>query len=220
MIVRDSFHKTVKEVQQFFPKLKANKRNGQTESLTGELDICGNDGEYWGTFTILIALPKGFPLSVPKVYELSNKIKRLDDRHISANGECCLDMEHELLFLACKGINLCEFIKTKVYPYFANQIYYDCHGHYAGDEYKHHFDGIVQFYRERLGLKNTDMILRILQSIIDNIIPGRNQRCLCGSQKKLKDCHLKEIEFLKSISQIRLKLDLINFSNVVMNDNR
>lgn len=217
MIAKDPFQKTIEEVQQSFPKLKSNKRNGQTESLTGDLDICGNDGEYWRTYKISIVLPKGFPLKVPKVYELSRRIIRQDDRHISIDGECCLDMEHELQFLASKGINLCEFIKTKVYPYFANQIYYDCHGHYAGGEYKHHFDGIVQFYRRRLGLTNPDIILRILQRIVDNMIPGRNQGCLCGSQKKLKDCHLKEIEFLKSISKTRLKHDIIDFEKVVTN---
>jgi len=213
MISVDPFEKMVAEVQKHFPKLTAIKKNGKTTKLVGDIDICGNDGEYFGTFKILIELPNAFPLAVPKVYEISHKIKRIEDRHMYQNGECCLDMEHELQFMAGKEIKLSDFILTKVYPFLANQIYFESIGKFAGEEYEHGFDGIRQFYKEKLHLGDPSIILKILDSIMHKRIQGRNDPCCCGSNKKLKNCHLHQIEYLSSILMDQIQKDYIEFDN-------
>jgi hypothetical protein len=87
-------------------------------------------------------------------------------------------------------------------------------GNYANEEYEHHFDGVIQFYNEKLQLKDNPVIVKILTSVINNDIPGRNQFCVCGEEIKIKNCHLSTIHFLKSLSKDRIQKDLDGFKNL------
>lgn len=182
------FEKDFEEVSQFFPKLSF-KKNDKSKSwmVFGELDICDQAGEYWDTFEIIIYIAENYPYCIPLVKEKSKIIQREVDWHISEDGFCCLDIEHKLLNLKQRGINLTEFIKTKVYTYFANQLYRKSEGNYADGEYEHHFGGIRQFYEEDLKIKDVDIAIDILCKIISNRLPGRNDPCPCG-KGKFKNC--------------------------------
>jgi hypothetical protein len=199
----------LKKISEVFPKLNA-IWNAQFKIwlLRGDLDICDNAGDYWGTYQITILIPKGYPHCVPLVREDSAKIPREDYRHISKDGDCCLDIDHRLLHMSKKGISIVDFIKQKVYPYFANQLYYDKHNHFAGEEYAHHFEGIKQFYRESLNLVNHDSIVSTLEFLLSGKKAERNIICPCRSKKKLKYCHLESIEFLFALGKERLLVDL------------
>ena len=192
-------------------------KSGRLEKLIGELDICDDEGNYWDTFDIKIVIPKKFPYAIPKVFELNGKILRDNDRHISEDGLCCLDIEHELLRLASKGISLCDFIVDKVYTFFANQLFFEKMGEYANGEYPHGFEGVRYFYSKKLNLTNPVIIIRFLKLILKNQIPGRNDCCPCQSGRKFKKCHLKSFEYLKSIRRERLKEDLNGFINMSVN---
>jgi hypothetical protein len=181
--------------------------------LKGELDICDNAGDYWGTYAITILIPKNYPFCVPLVQEDSKKIPREDYRHIAKNGYCCLDIAHRLLYISRNGISIVDFIRQKVYPYFANQLYYDKHGCYAGDEYAHDFAGVKQFYRESLGLLDNNSAIAILKSILSKKTPGRNEPCPCKSEKKFKRCHLESVEFLLALGRERLLKDWEEFTH-------
>ena len=205
-------------IEDRFPKLRAIvSKTGRLEKLIGELDICDDEGIYWDTFEIEIVVPKKFPYAIPKVFELSGKILRVNDRHISENGLCCLDMEHELLRIASQGVSLCDFIVDKVYTFFANQLFFDKMGKYANGEYPHGFEGVQYFYSKKLNLNDPVVIIRFLNLILKNQVPGRNDCCPCQSGRKFKTCHLKSLEYLKSISPHRLKEDLKGFINMHRN---
>lgn len=201
--------KDLNEVRSIFPKLKYST-NKDFKILKGEIDIFDSNGVYWDSFTIAVEVPKKYPNAVPQVLELSNNIERIDDRHISKDGVCCIGITHELLFKARKGIRMIDFIKNSVYPYFANQLYFLSHGEYANGEYAHHFNGVKQFYKEKLGLNDIPLIINILELIILNKVPSRNSTCPCGL-KKIKHCHNSQIEFLKSIGKPQIKSDLHQF---------
>lgn len=213
---RKILEQDIKKVSEFFPKLKlvwASKFS--TWSLDGELDICDINGEYWSTFEIIVYIPKSYPNGIPLVEEKSNLIPREIDRHISEEGYCCLDVTHKLSYKALTGIYLLEFLQNSVYPYFANQLYYNKNEHFAGAEYKHNFDGVIQFYDESLNVKDAKSAILILEGIILNNIPGRNDNCLCGSNKKMKQCHIKTIDFLKSLDKKLLEDDLARFKKLL-----
>ena len=146
------------------------------------------------------------------------KIDRNEDWHISEKGFCCLDIDHELEYAAKRGINIITFYQKKIYPFFANSLYKMKNGNYANEEYKHHFDGIIQFYDEKLKLKDVSVIVKILTSVKNNNIPGRNQFCVCGKDVKFKYCHLSTIDFLKSLSKDRIKKDLVGFKKSLSNE--
>lgn len=182
--------------------------------LKGDIDICDVDGNYWDTFEIEIYIDKvKYPYHAPIVIESSNIIERDIDWHISKKGVCCLDIDHQLEYLSKRGVNITSFYQEKIYPYFTNTLYRIKNGEYANGEYFHNFDGIIQFYKEKLQISDIQTIIKILNSILENKVPGRNNLCLCGSEKKIKKCHLEPIEFLKSLSKGRIIKDLDGFKN-------
>jgi ubiquitin-protein ligase len=210
------FENDFKEVTRYFPKLKYRKiENEKMWVVFGELEISDQVDDYWGTFDIEIELPNSYPYCVPLVKEISKVIKRDGDWHIDDDGYCCLDIEHKMLLLKKRGVNLTNFIKNKVYPYFANQIYKKNKGNYAAGEYLHNFEGVQQFYREELNIGRVELARNILQGIILKKLPERNEPCFCG-ERKFKSCHVKCVDFLRSMPLGRLKTDLDEFSKLVV----
>lgn len=215
MNVNKLLYKDVEVVNKIFPKLRfAEKGKSDYWLLHGELDICDIKGVYWDTFLIEINIPITYPYCIPEVREISQIIPRTSNRHISLDGICCLDITHRLLYMAKKGIQLTDFIRNKVYSYFANQLYYDANKFYAGEEFAHNFNGVVQFYKESLNLSDSKIIISILQHILTNQLPGRNEYCSCGSKTKFKKCHSESVEFLKFLGKERIIDDLNGFLKI------
>lgn len=202
------------KVSELCPKLKY-YTNDKGRVLKGDLDICDVKGQYWDTFEIGILIPLNYPYGVPIVAELSTKIPRIDDRHISKHGFCCVEIDHELQFLAKKGLSLFDFISEKVYPYFANQLYYEKEGHYAKHEHKHGFDGVRVFYAEKLNIQDYATAIKFLDSILNGRLPSRNDECFCCSGKKIKHCHYESLNFLRSIDIKRLTEDRKEFGKLL-----
>ncbi|MBI3134078.1 MAG: hypothetical protein HYZ14_05320 [Bacteroidetes bacterium] len=203
----------IKRIKECFPKLKY-LGTKQSRVFVGDIDICDTQGNYWNTFRIKVVVPAFYPFAVPTLFELSRNIKRKKSRHISEDGKCCVDVDHELLHWASRGISVYEFIKLKVYPFLANQLYYDSEKHYANGEYLHEFDGVRQFYSQKLNLDQPAIIVSILEMILANNLPGRNDGCPCG-QPKFKFCHEKSVEFLKSVGAPKLISDLTEFKKLM-----
>ena len=207
---KSAFERDFRLAAEKFPKLKYElDKQRKLWVITGELDICDRVGVYWGTFDIRIFVPQNYPHCVPKVQELSTLIPRDVDWHIDEDGTCCVDINHKMTHMARIGINLSDFITQKVYSFFANQLFKMSKGAYAGEEYEHHFAGVVQFYQEDLGL-NQKQAIPMLEAILGGAI-GRNGKCPCGSVQKLKHCHLISFSFLKSMERDQLRRDLRSF---------
>jgi len=204
----------LEKVKNLFPKLEY-CTNKKYRVLKGEIDICDVKGKYWDSFKIAIQIPINYPNGVPIVLELSDNIVRDDSRHISKEGFCCIDITHQLLFQAKRGIKMLNFIRDQVYPYLANQLHFDSTGEYANGEYKHHFSGVKQFYNEKLRLTDSNTIVHIIELILKNKIPSRNLLCPCGI-KKFKNCHEEELSFLKTVGKNQLQQDLIEFKKLII----
>jgi len=203
------FEKDFDFIREYFPKLSF-RWNTELKSwlIFGDLDICDAQGNYWETFDIVILFPKSYPYCVPIVIEKSKIIPREIDWHISPEGICCIDFKHSLAIQAKRGINVKVFIENKVYSYFANQLYKMREGKYASGEYGHHFNGTVQFYVEDLGFSSELVMRDVLTVVARGESTGRNDGCPCGSGKKIKHCHLRAIEALKSLGKDLLLKDL------------
>ncbi|ELR73306.1 hypothetical protein C900_04158 [Fulvivirga imtechensis AK7] len=208
------FKKDFKIATELFPKLRANwNLKHESWHINGQLDICDEVGDYWGSFDVHITVPQSYPYCVPVVKEVSRRIKRDVNWHISKEGICCIDIDHKMLFLAVRGINIRDFIRSLVYPYFANQLYRIKKGKYAGEEFKHYFEGVRQFYSEHLDIHDAGTAILMLEAILQGLIPDRNKKCLCG-KPKIKKCHLSSVEFLRDLPQERLKTDLNEFRKI------
>ncbi|NOQ71168.1 MAG: hypothetical protein GQ574_04140 [Crocinitomix sp.] len=215
--------KDLANVKETFPKLVF-KETRKQDFLIGDIDISDTDGNYFATYKVKIIVPVKYPHGVPKLIEISKLIPRDDDRHIDKNGICCVNMEHELILLARRKLLLFDFIKDQVYPYLANQQFFDKNKKFAGDEYPHFFEGIIKFYSEKLDLTNHTLSIKFLEAILNNQIPSRNDVCLCGEKSsngkylKIKNCHQDTVDFLKSVGQEQLKKDLKGFKQKKLND--
>lgn len=196
-------------VKECFPKLSYGwNKEHKTWVISGELDICDVKGNYWNTFNIAILVSETYPNCVPLVLERSEIIPRDIDWHVSKDGQCCVDAENALLAMSRRGINISNFIAEKAYPFFANQLYKLQENKYAGEEYKHHTDGVIQYYLEELKIPSSDHIIFFLEMILNKADLTRNRMCPCNSGEKIKNCHEKEIETIKSIGREKLTNDL------------
>ncbi|TJZ63307.1 hypothetical protein FAZ15_03235 [Sphingobacterium olei] len=209
MVTNKKFEGDFTEVENRFPKLAYSWRAKlKMWLITGELDICDNKGIYWNTFDIGMAVPYNYPYCVPIVIEKSTLIPRDIDWHISEGGICCLDVYHNLIVQSKVGIHICDFILEKVYPFFANQLHRLEGGQYAGKEYAHYFEGIIQYYLEEHKLPDEDSILLLLSHIVTRKRTERNKDCPCGSGTKAKYCHLQSIEIIKKLGEEQINTDI------------
>lgn len=206
------FEKDFAAISELYPKLRYSwNEKLKYWIISGELDICDATGLYWDTFNILIALESPYPVKIPYVFEKSEIIPRTESWHISEHGECCVDIPHNLKLAFQRGMRLPDFMKKKVYPYFANQLHRLTRGHYAGEEYNHRFEGVIQYYKDELNLTTPLLAMHFIKSTLYKCIPGRNGLCLCNSGKKTKNCHLSSIQTLKELGDKILRKDLLDF---------
>lgn len=182
--------------------------------LQGIIDVIDENLQFWDNYEIKIIVPKiGFPNVVPLVVEMSEKIQRNIDFHISEEGLCCLDIPHKLLIEKNRGISLVYFYQNYIYPFFANHQYKLKTTKYAGDEYKHHLEGIVQFYEEQYNLTDFFQIILYLKFILEQKKAERNKQCpICGKHKYKKCCKVI-IDKMKlyGLEQLRTDLTLFQF---------
>jgi hypothetical protein len=208
---RSQFEKDFVAVTERFPKLSFyHSKKSNAWVISGELDICDIAGVYWETFLIRVVVPVAYPYCVPVTSEVSTKIPRDIDWHMSRNGTCCVDIDHRLLSMASRGIKIVDYMSTKVYPFFANQVYRLERQVYAGDEYAHYFNGVRQFYLKDLHL-NTEQAFALLGNLLSKNRAGRNDLCPCGSNRKFKHCHDEAAQLLLSIGITQLQKDYTGF---------
>ncbi|WGQ09017.1 SEC-C metal-binding domain-containing protein [Pedobacter gandavensis] len=217
MITKSQFERDFEDAQERFPKLRYSwSEELKCWIIAGELDICDTKGFYWNTFDIFILVPKAYPYCVPLLIENSEIIPRDIDWHITSKGFCCYDVEHNLTVISKKGINLSSFISEKIYSYFANQLYKLKENRYAGSEYAHHLEGVIQYYIEQHRLTNETSVINLLTAITTKTGISRNELCPCGSHLKVKNCHQKSIEDIKTLGQKRIVLDLNSITNHII----
>lgn len=202
------FERDFVEVKDSFPKLDYRwDIKSKAWIISGELDICDVKGDYWNTFNIAVFVPQAYPYCVPHVFERSKITPRDVDWHISNEGLCCVDSDNALLASSRIGINIKKFIEEKVYSFFANQLYKLIEDEYAGAEYKHHTEGVIQYYLEELNIPTPENILIFLKKILNKRDLTRNRICPCNSGEKIKNCHEKAIATIKSIGRGKIIKD-------------
>lgn len=198
--------KDIAQVLECYPKLVLNEEK-KSKFLAGEIDIFDADGLYIDSYGVKINIPLNYPFGFPALYETSNKFPHIPDRHVNEGGSCCVCSLQEEDMIRQKGISIFDYIAGYVVPYLANQIHFDHTGLWANGDYEHGFDGIFQYYRELFkttSIEETTDLLFILSKSRMN----RNDLCFCGSNVKLKRCHLETYRTIKDFHPKRLFEDL------------
>jgi hypothetical protein len=160
--------------------------------LSGELPIVEIDDSY----SIEIEFPEAYPNKIPIVKEVGGDIPRELDLHISYDGSCCLCLPQLEKFYFPKGSNIIIFLEKLVIPFFANQAYFKITGTWINGEYSHGKLGVYEFYKNLLDVHSLTNIIKFLKLSIKSY-PNFNKKCICGSNKPFKRCHLPKLNFLK-----------------------
>ncbi len=98
-----------------------------------------------------------------------------------------------------------EYFENEIIPFFYNQIYYDYYGEWVNGDYAHYNLGILEAYYDLLKTKETKIVIDCLEKLsAERNKINRNEICFCGSNLKIKKCHLKEYEELRLIRDKRI----------------
>ena len=200
-------NKDIAQVLERYPKLVLIEEK-KTKILAGEVDIFDADGTYLESYEISIRIPKNYPHAFPFLYEIGRKFPHIPDRHVNEGGSCCVCSLQEEDSVSQKGISILGYIEKYVIPYLANQIYFDHTGIWANGDYKHGAYGIFQYYRELFKTETIDDTTDLLSILIENKM-NRNDLCFCGSDVKLKLCHLETYRTVKNFHPKRVLEDLV-----------
>lgn len=143
-------------------------------------------------FEILLGFTKKYPFRFPVVWEISNKIPKILDRHVKNDETLCFsNLQDELRF--CKnGITLIDFLQKVLNPHVCREYYREKEGVYPTGERVHGLEGgIWQEYYEIFNTEDKAKILGEIEMILYHKSLGRNSPCYCGSEKIYKACYEK-----------------------------
>lgn len=189
------------------------------EALYGEIAVVDKKKQHWKNYKVLITVHASYPHTIPSVYEMSDVIERDWDYHISKKGACCLDITHDLILKRNTGINLIEFYREVIYPFFANHQYKIAEGDYANGEYKHFEDGIIQYYETKLGLIEPLLTVKLITEALENRKLEANKECPICSNQKHKKCCRPIINKLRLYEKKQLMKDLAVFEKLLSKNN-
>lgn len=180
------------EIINNFPKLSLSIE-GKTVFIRGTLQILNQDKKIIDDFLVEIELPDDFPDSMPLVREMGGRIPRVTDRHINPSGEACLFVLEECQKYYPKGSSFSTFVEKCVVPYFANQSIFESTGKWLGER-PHGLAGVLEYYKEEYGEKAPQVIRQLIIYMAKKRVKG-HWLCHCGSAKRLRNCHMKQLLF-------------------------
>ena len=203
-IIKNDF----KNANSKYPKLKLSW-DDETFLCTGEVDVFDQDNVYWDFFLIKISISiKSYPYFFPNLFSTDERIPKEDERHINADLSFCVEVEQKQILRAKKGITILQFLDEYVIPHFADQLYYEKEQDWASGDYRHGFDGKIQYYSELTGVDNLKDVLYILKNLERIMHIGMYELCFCNSGKKLKFCHKNAVKQLLQLPPKQINIDI------------
>jgi hypothetical protein len=175
--------------------------------IFGTYVVRDHNGKLQGDFEIRVIIPAAYPHGFPSLFETSDKIERIADRHIDKEGLVCEEFTRAKTIIASKGLTLERYFNEWVNRYFCWQLLYEEEGMKHLEQWSHNARAIVEFYQDFLKLQDENDIVRFLKAMTEGTI-GRNDLCPCGQQRKLKACHAETFTDLKRVPKKQLLKDL------------
>lgn len=152
-------------------------------------------------YHLRIIIPDMFPMSLPVVYELDNKIPRDGKHHINPDKTLCLGSPLRLKLTLSKNKSIVIFTEKIVVPF----LYAISHqrivgGNLPADELEHGVDGIISDYCDLLKLETTEQIRRALLLLGTRKRVANKKLCPCNCGKRYGRCKyrivLEEFRYL------------------------
>lgn len=193
--------KELNELKKLYPKLSHKILNGII-FLEGEISFClidPNTGKppISDKYQIEIKIRSDFPMSLPIVMEIGQKIERSYE-HISDESVLCLGIPSELYLLLNKKPTIQGFIENILEPNLYAYSFYKKYGYMPWKDRLPGQLGIVCRYMELFNTIDLETILKLLEIVIKGDYRV-NSKCPCGNAKTLNECHGEKIFFIWQI---------------------
>jgi hypothetical protein len=201
-----SIEDEVLEVRREYPYLIFQKK-AKEYILYGTIFIRNNDIK--DKYELEISIPGDYPKEIPTVKEVEGKIPK--NFHCNRDSTLCLETPLKIYKTFRKCETLKNFIDKLIVPYLYSFSYYKKHdGNLPYGEHKHGAEGILDDYKIEFGVNKNFKALKLLQILAEDYYRGHHL-CPCGSGKKLRNCHIKNILLIKE-----LKFDYVkDFKNIL-----
>lgn len=186
-----------REVENTYPDLHFVRR-GRSVFLVGQYPVFEGDLVV-DRYQIEVELPTESEMGLPVVREVGNRIPRIAERHMEADGKACIVLPDAFWHGHPTGMSLMDFLNGPVRSYFANQSLIEMGKTdvWCAGEWGHGADGIVEFYESLLGTRDRAVIWEYLKLLKHDVVKG-HWPCPCGSGKKLRKCHLEVVRELQA----------------------
>lgn len=155
--------------------------------IAGVFIVRGPGGEDLDRYDISIVLPRSYPRELPVVREVGGRIPWIADRHVEADGKACVMIPEDRWQFFPNEASIIEFIEVPVANYFLSQSYFEEHNEWPLGEWKHGWDGVIQYYRWLIGTENDLTVYRFLY-VLSRQELKLYLECPCGSGQKIKRC--------------------------------
>jgi hypothetical protein len=198
------------EIASRFPDLTVT-RNGSKLHIRGAFPVLF-EGTVLDRYQIEIEWSES-DSEVPVLCETGGRIPWTDDRHMSLGGKACLFVPEEWLLRPRSARTISCYLDGPVHNYFLWQSLFECGKSPPWGERSHGVPGLIEAYGEMLGVQGEATIRRSLVYLSRERLKG-HWTCPCGSQRRMRDCHLEKFRKLKNKIPSRLaKLALKRLQN-------
>lgn len=178
-----------------YPGMSIQPFQGQELILKGEFAFIANPPtgpEIKDCYNLKISIPKVFPNALPMVREINEKIPRDGDYHINPDDTLCLGSPLRVLKKINENPSLSGFARGCLVPYLYAVSYKLKNG---GDLYfgelAHGKQGIIDDYRDLLGLRTEEQVMEALRLIGMKKKIANKKPCPCNCGKRLGRCSFR-----------------------------
>ncbi len=163
------------------------------------------------SFNLTIRVPKDYPLNIPRVFENSNRIPRQNDHHVNGSGSLCLGSPLRLISHLGADHTLSGFTQFCLVPFLYAFARREAEGgSLAFGELAHEIPGLIEDYKELLGLKCPMKVVEALEYALKKKRIANKLPCPCGCGLRLGKCplHLKVNHIRKHVPKSWLRKHL------------
>jgi hypothetical protein len=193
------------------PGLRYNGIVNSFYKFSGDFYLTNLNGELIETFEIALLIGKSYPNIFPLLFLLDEKIEKSDGYHIDEFGCICLEHTYIANALAKSSLRIYDFINYYLPKYFSWALLKKHSKTESLQEWEHKDKGTKQVYEILLETTDSNIIKLFLENYCIASEIRRNDKCYCGNDRKLKNCHYEAVLFLKNTPKEYISKDISLF---------
>ena len=203
-----------------YPEMTVSLSEGGAVILSGSFSFSATPCNYptiADTYCLKINVSRGFPASIPEVYETGKKIPRDDKHHVNPGGTLCLGSPLRLKWKLNAKPTIVGFAEECLVPYLYSISHKLRFGTFPFGELEHGEAGVIDDYIDLLSLQSKEQVRYALSLLGKKKRWANKKRCPCGCGMRLGVCryhfHLVKVRQWAERSWFRYHLSTLGQEN-------